>query len=424
MLLGAATLLVSSVGLVCFRAERTPVAPASDRGRVTGELPNEPYDPVLGLRTPGPVQEIALASVRPGETVAAALAAKRIASDVIVAVLGSLASVIDFRTVRPSDQLRLHLAADQELLALEILRGPLDHVRTDKENGAWRGYRIEKRVESIEAQISGSIATSLWVSLVEEGKETPALVSDLVEVFAWDVDFYSEVHAGDTYRILVEKRYSDGAFVGYGPIAAAELILSGSARRAFRFEGADGLAGYYDVEGGSMRKQLLKAPLKYGHVTSRFGGRRHPILGYTRQHNGIDYGVPTGTPVWSVGEGRVVTAGWSGGYGKLIEVRHANGWLSQYAHLSRINVKVGERVAQKQIIGATGTTGMSTGPHLHYGLKRNNHYVNPLAQKFEREQPLAGPELQTFKERVAQMTEALQRIPIASLEATAAVDVQ
>ena len=127
------------------------------------------------------------------------------------------------------------------------------------------------------------------------------------------------------------------------------------------------------------------------------GKRRHPVLGYTRSHNGIDYGVGTGTPAWSVGGGKVVRAGRHGGYGKLVEIRHANGWLSQYAHLSKISVRVGQRVTQKQIIGKTGSTGMSTGPHLHYGLKRHGAYVNPLAQKFSRGKSLKGQELARYK---------------------------
>ncbi|MBC7793978.1 MAG: M23 family metallopeptidase, partial [Clostridia bacterium] len=188
----------------------------------------------------------------------------------------------------------------------------------------------------------------------------------------------------------------------------------GDLHRAFYFKAKNG-TGYFADNGESCRKILLKMPLQYGRMTSGFGSRHHPVLGYTRTHNGVDYGVPVGTQVWSVGDGRVVKAGHGNGFGNVVEVSHANGWISQYAHLSAVAVKVGQHVSQKQVIAKSGNTGMSTGPHLHYGLKRNNGYVDPAAQKFDRAESLKGAELAAFKHEVEKLSSELDRISVAGL---------
>jgi murein DD-endopeptidase MepM/ murein hydrolase activator NlpD len=235
----------------------------------------------------------------------------------------------------------------------------------------------------------------------------------LVDVFAWEIDFYSQVHPGDTFKLLVEKHFANGQFVGYGDISAAEFVESGHVHRAFLHTSEDGSKAYYDAQGHSLRKQLLKTPLQYGHVTSRFGSRVHPVLGYRRNHNGVDYGVPTGTPVWSVGDGRVIKAGWHGGFGRLVEVSHTNGWVSQYAHLSRIHVRVGQHVSQKETLGLVGSTGLASGPHLHYGLLKHGRYLNPLAQQFDKGRSLEALELQSFMRETASRIEQLDNTRVA-----------
>jgi murein DD-endopeptidase MepM/ murein hydrolase activator NlpD len=369
-------------------------------------------DPLAGMRTPARVKRVEVAGLKRGQTVAAALSSLGAGGEDVQTALASLAGLVSFRSLQPGDLLKARFDANDRLVSVDVHASLLERARAERRDGSWEAAPIDVQVDEVMSQVSGSVQTSLWDALIGAG-EQPRLVSDIVEIFGWEIDFYREVYPGDRFRLLVDKRYVDGELLGYGPVHAAELVSDGVAHRAFRFERADGGIAYYDEEGRSMRKQLLKSPLEYGRMTSGFGKRRHPILGYTRAHNGVDYGVPSGTPVWSVGDGRVIRSGWSNGFGKVIEIRHANGWVSQYAHLSKRLVKTGDRVAQKDIIGKVGSTGLSTGPHLHYGLKKNGSYVNPAAQRFEREKPLTGQDLVRFRRQVERLRAGLDEIHIA-----------
>ncbi|RYF08473.1 MAG: M23 family metallopeptidase, partial [Deltaproteobacteria bacterium] len=341
-----------------------------------------------------------------------ALATLGVPSDQIHLALASLGDWGNFRQMRPGDTLRAQFDSHDALLELEVSRGPIVQARTRRGAHGWEGEQVEVQIDTVLAAVCGQVRFSLWDALVSAGEDA-RLVAALVDIFAYEIDFYTEVHPNDAFSLLVEKRYVGGQFVEYGDVTAAEFISGGRQHRAFLQRRADGTATYYDEAGHSLRKQLLKAPLKYALVTSRFGVRKHPVLGYTRNHNGTDYGVPVGTPVWAVGDGRVVRAGWHGGYGRLVEVAHPNGWVSQYAHLSKIMVRPGQHVHQKDVVGLVGMTGLATGPHLHYGLKKNGHYVNSLAQKFERAKSLTGSELEGYQADVHKLLEGLQRVRVA-----------
>lgn len=382
------------------------------------ELPGVPavstsLNPLAGMRSPNRIQRVAVMKLARGQTVAAAVITAGARDEDVAGALESLKGLINFRRLQPGKLLKARFDVDDRLISLEVHASTLERFRTDADAGSWSARHIEVTIDTVLAQVSGTIESSLWEALIGGG-ERPQLVTDIVDVFAWDIDFYREVYPGDTFRVLVEKRYVEGRLINYGPVHAAEFVSDGMPHRGYRFQRADGGVAYYDAKGRSLRKQLLKSPMQYGSVTSGFGRRRHPVLGFTRAHNGVDYGVPTGTPVWTVGDGRVMKAGWNGGFGKYVEVRHANGWLSQYAHLSKILVKAGRRVSQKELIGKVGTTGLSTGPHLHFGLKRNGKYVNPSVQKFDRGKPLVGDDLQKFGAEVERLTSALEQMRVAS----------
>ena len=380
-------------------------SPTPARSARTGADGSAALDPTAGIRTPGPVQKVTTVGLRPGQNVAQALLGAGIAAPEVTAAVASLSSLVDFRRLKPGHELRARLDAGGSLLSLDVRRGPADQIRTEKQDSAWRAARLDIPVNTVRTVVRGQVQSSLWEAMEQSG-EDPRLAIDVADIFAWDIDFYTDLHPGDSFVIVVDKCYVEGKFVSYGPIAAARFVTDGTRHEAFLHHGqgsAAAIASYFDADGQSLRKQLLKSPLKYGHITSGFGMRVHPILGYSRAHNGIDYGAPVGTQVWAVGDGRVTKAGWVDGYGNYVELHHANGWESEYGHLSRILVHTGQRIGQKDVIALSGSTGLSTGPHLHYGLKLNGHFVDPSRQKFERAKPLDGEEKQRFDEEVRRL---------------------
>lgn len=231
----------------------------------------------------------------------------------------------------------------------------------------------ETRVEAVRGEISSSL-----FGAVEDAGEEDQLAVDLAAIFEWDVDFNTELQKGDSFRVAVEKLSLDGQFARYGSILSAELLRGERVLRAVRFETARG-PDYFSPEGLSMRKEFLRSPLKFSRISSRFSRNRlHPVLNVRRAHLGVDYAAPEGTPVRAAADGLVTEAGWSGGFGKMVRIRHGRGMETLYGHLSRIAVRAGQRVEQGATLGAVGSTGLATGPHLDYRTIKNGSFVNPL----------------------------------------------
>lgn len=231
----------------------------------------------------------------------------------------------------------------------------------------------ESRVE----RTSGVITSSLFGAVAEAG-EQDQLAMDLAAIFEWDVDFNTELQKGDSFRVAVQKLYLEGRFSAYGTIQSAEFVRGDHVYRAVRYDGPNG-PEYFTPEGLPVRKPFLRSPLKFSRISSGFTRARfHPILKTTRPHLGVDFAAAVGTPVRSAADGVVISAGWAGGYGKVVRLRHSRGLETLYGHLSRIDVKGGQRVSQGTLIGAVGSTGLSTGPHLDYRILRQGQYVNPL----------------------------------------------
>src|SRR5271170_6456382 len=232
--------------------------------------------------------------------------------------------------------------------------------------------------ETEEVGIVGQVNGSLFNAVLDAG-EKPELAMRLAEIFGWDLDFYTDPRPGDTFRVVVEKKtLASGEVASYGRILAAEYINGRHPYRAVLFHGPNGVPAYYTPEGKSMKKAFLHSPLKFAAViTSHFSEHRyHPILKEYRPHLGIDYAAPTGTPVQTIGDGRVIFAGRKGGAGNLIEIQHNNGYTTYYMHLSRLLVHSGERVEQGQRIGLVGMTGLATGPHLDFRIQRGKEFLN------------------------------------------------
>lgn len=272
--------------------------------------------------------------------------------------------------------------------------------------------KYEKRI-----QYMGGIIRDNLISSLGEDREKVKVALQLSDVFAWDIDFSSDLREGDTYKIVIEGYYLDGVLKKYGDILSTEFVNQGETFRAYRYE-IDGQADYFDEQGKSVKRAFLKAPLNFRRISSYFARSRfHPILRIYRPHHGLDYSAPAGTPVSAVGEGTVQFAGYKGQYGKLVIIKHTNGWRTYYGHLSKIanGIRTGKKIHQEQVIGRVGSTGLATGPHLHYELRINNKPVNPLSMKMPRGKSIPDNLLAVFRTFKNQMDAQFASIPLPNL---------
>ena len=331
-------------------------------------------------------------------------------------VVGALQGVFDFRKSRVGDQLRL-VFRDGELDHLDYRQSPVDEWQVRRDGEKYVARKREVEVETQVTRVELEVASSLYDAAVT-AKEDPTIAMALADVFAWDIDFYVDVRKGDRVRCLVEKVLSKGRLLRYGEVLAAEYRgESVGTKRVFRWQLPDGEWSYFQEDGTSARKAFLKSPLKFAHVTSRFGMRFHPVLEYLKAHQGVDYAAAIGTPVWSVADGTVTVAGNTGAGGNSVCVRHRNGFETCYLHLSSYaaGVRSGARVAQKQVIGYSGNTGRTTGPHLHFAMKRNGGFVNPLNQKFPRSEPVPSTLLARFRAAITPIAASLDAPSLATV---------
>jgi murein DD-endopeptidase MepM/ murein hydrolase activator NlpD len=239
---------------------------------------------------------------------------------------------------------------------------------------------------------------SLYETALKQQIPRP-IINELVRVFANDVDLQRGVAAGDTFDVFYDEA-EEGVTVGRDALLYASLSTRSETYRYYRFfTPDDGLLDYYDENGRSSRKFLVRKPIANGETRSGFGMRRHPILGYYKMHTGVDWAAPIGTPILAAGNGTIIKAQWDSGYGRRVEIQHANGYITTYNHMSGFarSVKEGMRVKQGQVIGFLGSTGLSTGPHLHYEVMVNGHFVDPMRVKLARTREIEGRLLVDFK---------------------------
>ena len=263
------------------------------------------------------------------------------------------------------------------------------------------------------ASYTGTVESTLWEAAVH-AKMDPDLIASLADVFAFDVDFNTEVRRGDRFRLVVEQKFLDGRPAGYGDIIAAEYVNQGDSHQALRFETSAGDADYFAATGNSLRRMFLRSPLKYRRISSRFSSSRfHPVLHENRAHQGVDYAADVGTPIRAVGDGLVERAGWNGGSGNFVKLRHNSTYETSYSHLSRYGagVKEGTRVRQGQIIGYVGQTGLATGPHLHFAFYEHGVYVDPLSKRFPAADPIPAGDKARFEEAKAKVLPMLPAWP-------------
>ena len=373
--------LLAAAAIACGRGDAPRRAARTPASRLAELSSSAKADIVLAADT-----TIVSAHIAAGATLASILHAQNVVASDVTELVRRAGSVFDLRKVRKDQPYRLETTAVGTVRRLdyEIDGDRLLHVaRADRDQqlvAEVLPIAKTRRVEIVRAQIDRE-HTSLVAALDDAG-ETIDLTLALADIFGGEIDFSTDVQPGDRVELAVEKQFRDGGrFAGNGPILAAEFVNAGRTIRAVRFTAEGGKPDYYDPRGVSMRRFFLASPLKFQPVvTSAFSRNRfHPVLREYRAHLGVDYRAPIGAPVIAVADGVVMSAGASGGSGNMVHLRHASGFETQYLHLSSIAVRAGAHVHQGDLIGRVGATGLATGPHLDYRVKKNGSYVDPLA---------------------------------------------
>ena len=313
-----------------------------------------------------------------------------------------LAKVRALQQLRPGTHVRAEVSADGEPVSLSFLSGRDTVIRITAEANGF--YRVTDDKAQLQTQIemkSGLIRSSLFAA-ADDANIPDSVAMQLGDVFGGDIDFHRDLRRNDRFSVIYELHYLNGRPVRAGRVLAAEFTNNGRTFRAIHFGN-----GYYAPDGKNLRKAFLRAPLEFSRVSSGFGMRRHPIAQAWRQHTGIDYAAPTGTRVRATGDGIVEYAGVKGGYGNVVILRHHGQYSTTYAHLSRISVKRGARVAQNDTIGAVGQTGWATGPHLHYEFRVGGQARNPFSIAMPAALPVPQQDLPTFRNHAAILVERL-----------------
>ncbi len=295
------------------------------------------------------------------------------------------------------------------LIGLSMRTGPATAITLSRTfDGALRLRELEEKVRAETTVAQGVMSDSLYVSALNAGA-TPELTAQVVKLFAHKLDFSRDIHPGDKFRLVFDRKVTEsGRTVEAGDLRYAEIGAKGQVTRFYRFK-PEGTAEaeFFDELGKNIRGFLLQTPVDGARVSSGFGMRMHPLLGYTRMHKGIDFAAPTGTPVFAAGDGVVKEERWAGGYGRWLEIRHNTEWSTGYGHLSGWAVKAGQHVHQGQVVAYVGSTGESTGPHLHYEVILHGEKINPKGAKVPQGTILEGRELAAFKTQESQINALL-----------------
>ena len=357
-----------------------------------------------------------------GESLGSSLKRQGISPSTVHLIATEMRKIFDFRRSRPGDKYRLGQDSDGRVLDFRYSQSPEESFYL-----AWEGTRYVVRIETAElrpliAKIAGIVDSSFYGAIVSLG-EQDALASEFARILAWDIDFSRQVHPGDEFQILYERLYrtsDDGqeVYVRPGRVLAGRYAGKAGDHTVVYFEDDSGQGAYFRPDGSSVERAFLAAPLEFSRITSRFTrARAHPILKVTRPHPGIDYAAPRGTPIWAVADGVVEYRARAGASGNLIRIRHMGGMTSHYAHLASFakDLKVGDRVSQKEIIGYVGSTGLSTGPHVCFRVKRDGTYIDPMKISGPAGDPVASSRLAVFRSVRDQLLADLGQGPLAMM---------
>ncbi len=310
--------------------------------------------------------------------------------------------------LRPGRQVQAVTDADGELQSLRYLHSAQQFFQITRNDEGFAALEYELKPQRNVVQRTGVIRSSLYGATDEAGIPDP-IANQLARIFSTDIDFHVDLRKGDRFSVVYEALQYEGENMGSGRVLSAEFTNGGKKFAAYLFTDTDGNDGYYSADGQNRAKSFLRSPLEFSRVSSGFGGRMHPIMRKWREHTGVDFAAPRGTPVWATADGMVSYVGVKGGYGNVVEIRHSNGVTTLYAHLSRFadGVRAGTRVNQGQTVAFVGATGWATGPHLHYEFKIANVHQDPLKVALPKADPLAPQHRDAFMRQAAAQTAQL-----------------
>jgi len=312
--------------------------------------------------------------------------------------------------LRPGMQLGFDIDDDGSLRAFRFERSDSELVSLVLGEEGITERVTERILETRTVLVSGEVGRSLFHSARDLGLPGYIINTLTDEIFQYDIDFSRDVVAGDRFSVLLDQTWRDGELIRSGPVQAAVFTAKGRPYTAVRFE-HDGQAEYFNTEGRPLKKSFIRSPVQYARMSSRFGMRRHPVLGTMRAHKGVDYAAPTGTPIMAAGDARVVSAGWQRGYGNTVVLDHGRGYTTLYGHMSRTaKLSRGQQVKQGDVIGYVGATGLATGPHLHYEFRVNGVHRDPLRYVLPPPEPLQGQALEGFLAQSAPTLERMRQI--------------
>jgi murein DD-endopeptidase MepM/ murein hydrolase activator NlpD len=365
-------------------------------------------------------------TVKKGDTIIAVLEREGVAHLSAYQFFTDIKPIYDLKRIGAGHQYTLFLnKATKEIQRFKYEIDTTHYLEAwkDENTGSFKAKKVAIPYRIKREFLGGEIRESLFASILDAG-EKPELADMMASLYEYDIDFNRDLQKGDSFTLLVEKMYLEGEFVRYGDILAVQFTNRGQNVWVIRYTDPEGRTAYFHPDGRSVRKMFLKCPLPFMRVTSHYGSRRHPLLGYSARHRGVDLAAPVGTPVRATASGIVFQKGTNKSKGHFIALRHKNHYISHYYHFSRYakGMRPGLRITQGQIIGYVGSTGWSTGPHLHYGLQKNGRFINPLSLKSPTKDPLKKEYLADFKQYTARISLLLSgshiiRIPDSFTEA-------
>lgn len=321
-------------------------------------------------------------------------------------------NIFFLQNIRPGKSYEIHVRSGR-MIRFEYMISPEEQLIIQKKGDGFSITRESVAFLVVHKTLSGHISSSLFDAVRSAG-EGCALAGKLSDIFAWDIDFIQDIRPGDHFRVIVEKRFHQDRFLGYGKVLAAAFTCRGTTYQAYFHRAADNTSGYYDEKGRSLQKAFLKAPLAFSRISSRFALKRmHPILKEFRSHPAVDYAAAEGTPVKTVGDGIIAAMGFSRTMGNHVMIRHANGYVTRYFHLSGFakGLSRRDRVVQGELIGYVGHTGYATGPHLCFRMTKDGRPVDPLAHKTPSAVPVAEKEMPAFLDQTARLSLELSDAP-------------